>query len=181
MKFINLVPNTTFAPIDFDGDVLIEDAVKWFAKPPQEVWEDKPILPLMLVAHNAWNAVGRLGISGDEFHHKITYDCPFIKGNYHYMFLPMYLFSKNVEWWVDRYAGTRKNDMKHEYMKDSSWQRKVIDDNLFKPNKIETSLLGSGYTIGTLPCDGSGKLEPVIMMLENDDYLGGLVWVWYNK
>lgn len=73
--------------------------------------------------------------------------------------------------------------MKYNYMKDYKWHRSQIEEGeMFKPHCIEKSLLGSGYSESCLPSDGFGELKPVIMMLEKEtDYIGGLVWVWYNK
>ena len=47
--------------------------------------------------------------------------------------------------------------------------------------KVQRTLLGPGYTIGTLASDGSNRLYDTLLALDNEDYLGAKVWMWFNK
>ncbi len=47
--------------------------------------------------------------------------------------------------------------------------------------KIQRALLGPGYTHSTNMDDGSGYLYDAIVALDNEDFLGVKVWMWFNK
>jgi hypothetical protein len=52
---------------------------------------------------------------------------------------------------------------------------------LFELTSIQKSLIGPGYTSGTLKTDGHGKIKTGKIELDNGDWLFVHFWEWYNK
>ena len=199
-----LVQNRDAKPVCKIGDILKPfsswegDDTKtgggWYSKPPEEVWEDKPFLRLGFLAYNTWVALERLAIDLQcTFRQMVAYKCPFSDNRY-YWFVPCAVFTDNVEWWVDRVEGSIQ--LGRDYALDVEWQRNVFNGcrqrthpggcnpilaKTFPLSDIDKAFLGHGYTDFTYPNDGDGHLHPAVVSLSNGDYLGGTVWVWYNK
>ena len=71
-------------------------------------------------------------------------------------------------------------------VEDADYMRRLVyphffDDGHLEPSNIERGMMGSGYTVGTLPIDGHPEIAPAYMDLSNGDTLVGFQWVWYNK
>jgi hypothetical protein len=119
---------------------------------------------------NPWNVLpGRFKISAMNLEVKVRYECPYT-GNTFYWLVPYALILKENS--VEYYGGD-----KDQYPFDLEWWK-----NLFNhPTQIMMSLLGHGYTEGTLPCDGGNSIELVTIDLDNGDQLLAFCWFWYNK
>jgi len=187
----------TFAVDEF-GDILkpfkdwrsTSTGAGWFSKPPEEVWKDKTFLDLWYVLADPWRALDRLGIGGVvHFKSSVAYTCPY-STNVYYTFVPQYVFTDDVEALIkDNPAATFSG-----FVRDQAYQRQLFNDRRCNPHNeaagpehrfpfgaLTESFLGHGYTDGTLPHDGHGKLMPATVALSNGDYIGGTVWVWFNK
>jgi len=93
--------------------------------------------------------------------------------------VPVLIFTKDVKLWTARYK-TNKDEM---YL-DEKWMRKFFPPktkNGLPFTKIQRALLGPGYTDMTIVSDGSGYLYDALVALDNEDFLGVKVWMWFNK
>jgi hypothetical protein len=59
------------------------------------------------------------------------------------------------------------------------WENTFEDD--LPLGTIESSLMGSGYTMGTYPHDGYKDFENIVLELDNGDYLFCKIILWYNN
>jgi len=185
----------TLRPLEGWKNKLTSTGGGWFSAPLQEVWESKPLIDLTLLMHHPWKALKVAGIDDAGLQEAVTYECPYTDNRY-FWFLPLYIFTDDVPGWVDRIGGD-KFLFGSKYVKNVDWQRKVFNDareadymdretvdfpNEFPLSQIDKAMLGHGYTTGTRPGDGHGELLPCTVALEGTkDYVGGSVWVWYNK
>jgi hypothetical protein len=120
---------------------------------------------------NPWlSLINRFGIDATVLEEAVKYSCPYTD-NHYYWFVPVRLvLRKNT---ITYY----KKDSKDDYAYDIDWWKSVN----FRMNTIINAHLGHGYTDGTLPYDGSGNTEIVLVPLDNGDALLGYCWFWYNK
>ena len=89
------------------------------------------------------------------------------------------IFTNDVKNWTARHKIARE-DM---YL-DAEWVKKFFPTkvkNAFPFTKIQRALLGPGYTDMTIISDGGGYLYDALVALDNEDFLGVKVWVWFNK
>ena len=191
---IRIIKHEKAVPVTDIGDILKPfsnwekkntlTGAGWYSKVPEEVWKDKPFIPIPWINRHSWNALKILGIDAERFQKVITYECPWTQNQF-WWYLPMYLFTDELEMWLDRCDPYRV----------TSWTRDIILDvehmqhhysfhdteNSFETGNVDEALLGHGYTEGTMPNDGHGSLYDATLTLSNGDYIGGKVWVWFNK
>lgn len=151
---------------------------KWYSKFPEDFYKNKPYYPLTAVDQNPWDALLKLGVNCFDFKENVEYECPY--NHYkHFWCVPVLIFSEDIKFWVDRF-----NVITPEMYVDREWVLKFFPakvKNGLPFTKIQRALLGPGYTAGTLTSDGSGYLYDAIVALDNKDYLGVKVWMWFNK
>jgi len=183
---IKIIKHEKAVPLNDYGDILRPFSSwdqtltgdGWYSKIPEEFYTDKLYYPLIAVAQNPWEALEKLGVDHAEFKEKIKYICPYNK-YVHFWCVPVLIFTKDVKNWTVRYKIFRE-DM---YL-DPKWMR-----NFFPPKvkdalpftKIQRALLGPGYTDMTIVSDGNGYLYDALVSLDNEDFLGVKVWMWFNK
>ena len=150
----------------------------WYTKFPEEFYKNKPYFPLTAIAENSWNSLIKLNINCFDFKEKVQYKCPY--NNYmHFWCVPILIFSDNISFWTNRY----KVNHTSMYL-DQEWMKKffpVKTKNGLPFTKIQRALLGPGYTTMTCISDGSCYLYDTLLALDNGDYLGSKVWIWFNK
>ena len=156
----------------------------WYSKMDEKYCEETDFLPLTSIAYNPWKSLERLGVNATAFKDSVVYECPFT-GYKHFWAVPLYLFTKgDVEEWL-KTAKSRGAYIPYTDMyKDKGWMRKFnapVGDRGFNFTRVQRSLLGPGFTSGTLPSDGDGYLYDAFLRLSNDDLLGCKVWIWFNK
>jgi len=157
------------------GDILY--GKEYFTKPDSSFYKKRSYLPITALFYNVWKSLEDLKIDYKDFKRDVSYECPFGE-NIYFWAIPIYLFSENIDKILDE---TKANCCKALY-KDQQWVKSFFGcEKEFKINNISESHHGHGYTCGTLPCDGGGRSKDAIMKLDNGDYLGCKVWVWYNK
>ena len=155
---------------------------KFFSRPDKSFYGKRKFLPLVAISQRTWSAAEILGIKVDKFKKSLEYECPYTEYT-HYWAIPIYLFSERVDEIVDNTEEIYWKD----YFKDHKWQAKEHfpkhekGEHEFACNSIAKSFLGAGYTYGILPSDGHGRIHDAITALDNGDFLGMKVWVWYNK
>ncbi len=146
---------------------------------------EHPIL-LSLFGNHIWRVLDRFEIDYKELKEKVKYEC-YLTGNTYYNFLPFMILCGHGS---HAYRGLSTFG-KHAYDMhfDEEWTKNQIlclnddDEEEYwkKPSKIQTSMLGHGYTECTLPSDGSNEIDVCYANLSNGDALAGFIWLWYNK
>lgn len=156
---------------------------RWYSKPPKTFYTSTPFIPLNCICSNTWKELKHFQIDCDEFQKRVEYKCPYT-GYTHYWFVPIMIFTseQNIKFWLDRnkhLASYQKN-----MLSDTEWTEKFYQPDKktgFELNSIGKILAGAGYTVGTLVSDGYGELYDALVTLDNGDFIGGKVWVWFNK
>ena len=184
---IKIIKHDKAIPINDNGDILRPfeswnttlTGGGWYSKVPEEFYVDKLYYPLTAIAQNPWTALKSLGVDHKEFKKEVEYVCPY-NGYVHFWSVPVLIFTNDVKNWTARYkTGVREN----MYL-DKDWMRKFFPTkvkNALPFTKIQRALLGPGYTDMTIVSDGSGYLYDALVALDNEDFLGVKVWMWYNK
>jgi len=126
---------------------------------------------------NPWEILEDMNIETADFKKIFQYECPYT-GNTYYHFIPIAIIV-NHKSDVQQYRQLNFASESYDYRFDLEWILKMqkipeIDD-------IGRSMLGHGFTSGTLPSDGDGKFIRVLIELDNGDHLFGHCWEWYNK
>ena len=183
---IKIVKHKKAIPLNDIGDILRpfetwENTLTgggWYSKITDEFYKDKPYYPLKAVDQNPWSALKKLGVDHKDFFEKVKYTCPY--NNYvHYWGVPVIIFTDDVKTWTAR----------HKVHKEEMYLNKEWMRNFFPPKvkdslpftKIQRALLGPGYTNMTIATDGSGYLYDGLVAIDNGDFLGVKVWIWFNK
>lgn len=132
------------------------------------------------VSDNPWKSLKVLGIDVAPLKKAFQYSCPYTRNTY-YHFIPLaILLIEGHD--VDMYRKGPYESPSWNFAFDLEWNKKrchTFDD--FGLNRVADSMLGHGYTDGTLPSDGSGEHIRVLIELSNGDFLFGYCWQWYNK
>lgn len=185
-KKIKIIKHEDPEPVQTYGDILYPfkdwDSTltgdKWYSKFPEEFYEDKPYYPLTSICQNPWEALIKLNVNCFDFKEQVEYECPY--NHYkHFWCVPVFIFSDNIKFWVDRH----KTPTPEIYL-DRGWMKNFFPaktKNGLSFTKIQRALLGPGYTHGTMMCDGSGYLYDALLSLDNGDFVGVKVWMWFNK
>ena len=151
----------------------------FFSRPDSSFYGEKKFIPLTAIGANMWEALKVLDIKCDTLKKTLSYECPYT-GYIHYNAIPLYLFSDRVDEIIDNTKEIYWKDMykDHDCMSDWCFPK---DSKEFSISSIGESFMGPGYTESTRPCDGSNSSLDALMALDNGDFLGCKVWVWYNK
>ena len=188
MNIIKIIQQKNPEDLIAVGDILMprgssscsKTGGKWFSKVSNDFYDTKKFIPLNAFSQNSWKALEKIGVGYHEFKEKVEYNCPYNDYN-HYWAVPVILFCEDVKFWLDR--GGLPEMRKQMYM-DEEWMRSCSSPrtkNGFRFSKVQRALLGSGYTYGTMVQDGIGQVHDGLVTLENGDFLGCKVWVWFNK
>ena len=149
----------------------------WFSAPVEDIVE-RPFYPLLAVNQNPWEALLSLGVRCLPFKDSVKYECPYTKYK-NYWAVPVLIFTENIDFWIDRFNIKRPklysdiDRVKQMYPLDTK--------HGFPFTKIHRALLGTGYSSYNIIEDGYGHLHDAIVPLNNGDYLGMKVWVWFSK
>jgi len=173
-------------PVNNSGDILFPfeswegttTGSGWYSQFPEKFYENKAYLPLTAIHPNSWEALLKLNVNYFDFKDMVQYECPYNKYK-HYWCVPVMIFSDNLKIWTKRCE-----IFQEEMYLDYEWMKKfhpVRVKNKLPFSKIQRALLGPGYTSMTPIADGSGYLYDTIVALDNEDYLGCKVWMWFNK
>jgi hypothetical protein len=183
---IRIIKHDNAIPLNDNGDILrpftswntTSTGGGWYSKVPEEFYTDKLYYPLTSISQNSWKALDRLRVDHREFKKAVEYTCPY-NDYVHFWSVPVLIFTDDVKNWTSRYRISRE-DM---YL-DKDWMRKFFPPKVKDAlpfTKIQRALLGPGYTDMTIVSDGSGYLYDAIVALDNKDFLGVKVWMWFNK
>jgi len=202
MKFQMTVPET---PIDPElGDHLFGE--RWLAPLTQQEVEEKEVLFLHMWNNNIWRILVGLGHDEkalDDFKQEVSYECPF-DGNFSfYGVIPVAIMSDDIS----KYRSERFENESYDIFWDAEWMRDMgglknsrsynaitstecflsereLESDFYYQLPLcgtERAFLGHGYTCGTLPTDGHGRLVQAKIPLDNKDFVGVITWIWYNK
>ena len=183
---IKIIKHQEAEPVSESGDILLPFTTwsetltgdGWFSRVHDEYYDKKLYYPLTAVHQNSWAALNHLGVDCDELMNRVKYKCPY-NGYIHFWCVPVLVFAKDVKNWTTRHKVT-KEDM---YL-DEEWMRKFFPPkikNALPFTKVQRALLGPGYTDMAIVSDGNGYLYDALVALDNEDYLGVKVWMWFNK
>jgi len=183
---IKIVKHISPIPLKNYGDILkpfeewstTTTGAGWYSKVPEDYYDTKLYYPLTAVSQNSWEALYKLGVECNDFKEQIRYICPY-NGYTHYWCVPILIFTKDIKLWTSRHAVSRI-----EMYSDDVWMRKFfpIKTKYGLPfTKVQRALLGSGYTDMTCVSDGNGYLHDALVSLDNNDFLGVKVWMWFSK
>lgn len=173
-------------PIQEHGDILkpfegwetTTTGAGWYSKVPDEYYDNKPYYLLTTVCQNSWKALEKLEVNCADFKEMVKYTCPY-NGYVHYWCVPVLIFTQEVKLWTVRYKTP-----KEEMLLDKEWMKKFFPIKTKRGlpfTKIQRALLGAGYTKTTGADDGMGYLYDALIALDNGDFLGGKIWIWFNK
>ena len=183
---IKIIKHKLAVPLKEYGDILrpfegwenTTTGGGWYSKVTDGYYDTQPYYPLSAIFQNPWDSLKRLEVECEEFKKQVEYVCPYNKYT-HYWCVPVLVFTQDVKLWTARYHTPREG----KYL-DYEWMRKfspVRTKNGLPFTKIQRALLGPGYTKMTSVGDGSGFLYDALVALDNDDFLGVKVWMWFNK
>lgn len=185
-KKIQIIKHEKSEPMKEYGDILYpfvnwettSTADGWYTKFPEKFYKEKPYYPLTAVCQNPWEALIKLGVNCFDFKEQVQYECPY--NHYkHFWCVPILIFTDDVKFWVDRCSMPY-----HDMYLDRGWAKKFFPakvKNGLPFTKVQRALLGPGYTNGTSINDGSGYLYDTLLALDNGDFIGAKVWIWFNK
>ncbi len=185
-KKIQIIKHKNAEPLKDYGDILYpfeswettSTADGWYTKLPEDFCDNKPYYPLTSVSQNSWNALIKLKVNCFDFKEKVQYECPYNK-YVHFWCVPVLIFTDDVKFWVDRYIIPHPDKYLDRVRVKKYFPAKTKNGLSF--TKIQRALLGPGFTSGTLMHDGNGYLYDAILALDNGDFLGSKVWMWFNK
>ena len=151
----------------------------FFSKPDKSFYGERKFLQINAITPRIWKALEILDIKFEGFKKKVSYECPYTEYT-HYSAIPVFLYSDRIDEIIDNTKEIYWKDM----YKDHKWVADMHfpgESRVFQIGRIQEAFMGPGYTYGTLPSDGDGSRKDAIVALDNGDYLGFKVWVWYNK
>ncbi len=171
---------------DADGDIYFpweswystKTADGWYTKVPNEFYKDKLFYPLEAISYNPWDAIEKLNIEHFNFKKSVEYTCPH-NGYVHYWSIPLLIFTDDVQTWTEKYVVQR-----HERYFDKDWVKRFYPLNTkngFPFTKVHRALLGPGFSEKSVINEGRGHLYDTLIALDNGDFLGSKVWVWFNR
>ena len=185
-KKIQIIKHENPITLNESGDIMYpftswdttSTADGWYTKFPPDFYKEKLYYPLTAICQNSWDALTRVGINCFDFKEQVQYECPY--NHYiHFWCVPVLILTDSVEFWTDRYS-VNNYKMYHDKAWVSKWQPAKTKNGL-SFTKIQRALLGPGFTMGTAENDGNGYLYDTLLSLDNGDYLGAKVWIWFNK
>lgn len=124
-----------------------------------------------------FNGLREIGVDASVLADQVIYHCPWSDNRYHWMF-PLGVVTID-----EKKYGRDRDDVKG-----CPWLCKEINQQTDMKNidpmlapLIPNSMMGHGFTVETLPCDGSGNKVMATIPLDNGDELLVSCWVWSNK
>lgn len=153
-------------------------------------------ISLYNVTAHPFQALKVLGIEAADLKAESLYTCPYT--NYdHFGIMPTAVLSENVEAYRPALE-IRGSNHGADFALDCDFHRSERTDKqivegetcdetgyhfsgLFELTSVQRSLLGTGYTVGTLMSDGHGAIKHGRIELDNGDWLFVHFWEWYNK
>lgn len=183
---VKIIKHQKATPLKDHGDILFpfenwestSTGGGWYSKIPEEFYLEKSYLPLTVIHQNPWQTLKSLRVQCFDLQEMVQYTCPY-NGYVHYWTVPVIIFVNNIKFWLKRY----NIPMQQRYL-DNKWMRINCPPKTKKGltfTKIQRALLGPGFTEGTCMTDGNAFLYDAIVALDNEDYLGVKVWMWFNK
>ncbi len=186
-QIINIIKHENAVPIsDNNGDIYFPwknwhstgTADSWYTKVSDEFYKDKLFYPLIAVDHNPWKAMDKLNIDYSNFKKSVEYICPYNK-YIHYWSIPVLIFTSDIQIWTVRYKVPR-----YERYLDGDWVKRfhpLNTKNGFPFTKIHRALLGPGFSDKSIIDEGRGHICDALVALDNGDFLGSKVWVWFSR
>jgi hypothetical protein len=190
IKILEREPSVPVNEEDDIGDFLFGE--KYIYRLRQKDLDDNEILLLTYFAYFGPNALAKLGCfslpSVEKFLNDSAYQCPFRKKEQEFFGLyPMAILSQDIH----KYRLGDLRNSHYDIAFDVEWTKsmtctaydtktkeKIVAINV---DHIAKAYMGHGYTSGTLPYDGSGRIELVKVRLSNGDWLVCATWEWFNK
>lgn len=191
MEKIKIIQHQNPKPLNEQGCILYpfhkwdtcSTGNKWNTKFDESLLEKK-IIPLSLIHKNPWTALKMIKVLCFSYEEKVRYICPYTRYS-HYWCLPLFIFCDDIKFWIDRINMVIvKNDNLKEKLENTEAIKKEFlpsMDRGLKFDKIQRTLLGSGITKETEENGGETYLYDTSLKLENNDFLGSKIWVWFRE
>ena len=141
------------------GDILY--GRKYICKIDMENLFDQVWLPLSVYGLHpvTWGNLSRFGIEKEPFISDVTYTCPFTKNKFFWFYPSFIVTDVPMRYWVGKFEDKEYRErsfvFNDEWIKDT---REIRRDGPVNLSPIGKSLMGHGYTEGTYPHDGHGKM-----------------------
>jgi hypothetical protein len=149
----------------------------WFSSPDEDILS-KHFYPLVAINQNPWESLLSLGVQYLPFKDAVEYECPYTQYK-NYWAVPVLIFTEKLDFWLNRYKIKRP-----QLYSDIERVKQMYPLNTkhgFPFTKIHRALLGTGYSSYNIIEDGYGHIHDAVVSLDNGDYLGVKVWVWFSK
>ena len=147
--------------------------------PATALQADDHYLPLDYISLSPWDAVWKAGIDMITAIKATQDTCP-ITGLLWHGFIPIGLVVKDVTPYLTEVPAHVR-----QMAADKGWNENYFPDIEQPPAEelgaIARTMLGTGFSFGIMPYDGSGELKWFEIKLDNGDRLIGAGHVWYNK
>ena len=170
------------------GDILYGE--EYFEEFKKEDLEGVDIIPLRSMnLLSPWKALRQFHVDPSPFQAHVEYSCPLLNQHY-YWAVPSYILTKDMA----QYLKDTQHGKLYDY--DWDWLRKMgregsekypldqdqqFEKHILFMSRATNLLLGTGFTEGTLPTDGHGRIHEAKVNLDNGDVIVVNLWFWYNK
>lgn len=169
-----------------NGDLILngfpdwkDDNVKYFFKKiNEEELKSKYIIHLENFGYSTLETIKKLNLNVD-FWNQFKYKCPF-NGYTHMSLVPSYICVDDINKFKDVLAPYIM-----DILRDKDYMKNIFYNN-YKNGKLNLSklqelLIGSGYTEGSYPNDGSSNFSNVVLEEEDGTLIICKLIIWYNR
>lgn len=189
MESIRIIQHNNPQPLNDKGYILYpfhswetsQTGNKWNNKFDESLLK-KNIIPLSIIHKNPWVALKIIKVNCFSYEEKVRYTCPYTQ-YVHYWCLPLFIFCDDVQMWSDRISIVKNKNIK-EKLENKKYIIKEFLPSMKKGlqfDKIQRTLLGSGVSKETEENGGSTYLYDTTLKLDNNDFIGSKIWVWFKK
>lgn len=156
------------------GDVNIYGLASYIL-PATELSEDDHYVGLDYFSLSPWDGLWKAGIDMVAQAKACAEHCP-ITGLNWFGWIPIGIITADFA----RYSHGVPAHMR-QMASDIEWNRNYFPTDAGDVNDIVRTMLGTGYSLGIMPYDGSGEIKLFDIQLDNGDKVIGAGHVWYNK
>ena len=157
----------------------LENAQQWYNTHKA----GKTVLSLAYLKDSRISAVRECStefLNAEDFLFDLRYQCPY-SDNLYYWALPHSIITEDPSVYM------KSDSFLFDMATDNSWNvtgncATIFDESgNLQLNRVDKSILGSSYTLGTLSSDGSASRVSYMTPLSNGDILLSSGWMWHNK
>jgi len=186
MKII--IPKKHYVPSCADIDVY--GVSKWLAPFDRNLFEKSKLFSISHFESNGWRALRAAGIENtQQIEENCRYECPYSRLRF-WSLVPIVIMVRSFKPYLPDHVVNDETGITRRIWTNSNavreWYKMFNDDKEYlpsplRPDKIDLSMLGNGYTFGMMAHDGSSHLIDVCLHLDNGDQILCHSWEWCNK